>query len=147
MDLALENRIDTDFARLMLVDATPLGEGILDATLAEISGAEHQHDTGYWLERTAERGDEIRNAALARVTDRGIVRSEADGLLSLVPSVSRSRRYPIADGQWVEKTRLRIMQLLFSDDIPECPRLLDHLVRRGVTVQFHSFSQCLTTVK
>jgi len=119
MDLALENRIDTDSERLMLVNATPLGEDILDSTLAEIAGADQEQDTGYWLERTAEQGDRIREAALARLTDRGILNSEADGLLSLVPSVSRSRRYPIADGQWVEETRLRIMRLLFSDDIPD----------------------------
>ena len=119
MDLALEDRIDTDSERLMLVDATPLDEDILDSTLAEIAGADQEHDTGYWLERTAERGDRIREAALARLTDRGILSSEADGPLSLVPSVSRSRRYPVADGQWVEETRLRIMRLLFSDDIPD----------------------------
>ena len=119
MDLALENRIDTDSERLMLVDATPLGEDILDSTLAEIAGAEQEHDTGYWLKRTAERGDGIREAALARLTDRGIVSAEEDGPLSLVPSVSRSRQYPIADGQWVDETRLRIMRLLFSDDIPD----------------------------
>ncbi len=44
MDLALENRIDTDSERLMLVDATPLGEDILDSTLAEIAGAEQEHE-------------------------------------------------------------------------------------------------------
>ena len=119
MDLALENRIDTDSERLMLVDATPLGEDILDSTLADIAGAEKEHDTGYWLKRTAGRGSRIREAALERLVDRGILISEAEGLLSLVPSVSRSRRYPIADGQWVEETRLRIMRLLFSDDIPD----------------------------
>ena len=119
MDLALEDRIDTDSERLMLVNATPLGEDILDSTLAEIAGADREQDTGYWLERTAGQGDRIREAALARLTDRGILSSEADGLLSLVPSVSRSRRYPVADGQWVEETRLRIMRLLFSDDIPD----------------------------
>ena len=119
MDLALEDRIDTDSERLILMDATPLGEDFLDSTLADIADAEQEHDTGYWLKRTAGQGDRIREAALVRLTERGILSSEEDGLLSLVPSVSRSRRYPIADGQWVEETRLRIMRLLFSDDIPD----------------------------
>ncbi len=119
MDLALEDRIDTDSERLILMDATPLGEDFLDSTLADIADAEQEHDTGYWLKRTAAHGDRIREAALVRLTERGILSSEEDGLLSLVPSVSRSRRYPIADGQWVEETRLRIMRLLFSDDIPD----------------------------
>ena len=40
-------------------------------------------------------------------------------MLSLTPSVSRSRRYPVSDGQQVEEARLRIMRILFSDDVPE----------------------------
>ena len=40
-------------------------------------------------------------------------------MLSLTPSVSRSRRYPVSDGQPVEEARLRIMRILFSDDVPE----------------------------
>ena len=122
MDLALEDRIDTDPERLILVDSTPLGDDILDATLAdiaEVTNAGETHDTGYWLERTARRGRRIRKAALARLTERGVLRSEAHGVLSLTPSVSRSRRYPVSDGQPVEEARLRIMRILFSDDVPE----------------------------
>ncbi|MDE2804694.1 MAG: cytochrome P450 [Gemmatimonadota bacterium] len=119
MDLALEDRIDTDPERLMLVDSTPVRDDILDPTLAEIAGAGETHDTGYWLERTARRGRRIRKAALARLTERGVLRSEAHGVLSLTPSVSRSRRYPVSDGQPVEEARLRIMRILFSDDVPD----------------------------
>ena len=36
MDLALENRIDTDLENLILVDATPVGDSLLDPTLADI---------------------------------------------------------------------------------------------------------------
>ena len=119
MDLALEDRIDTDLERLMLVDSTPLDDDILDPTLADIAGAGETHDTGYWLERTARRGRRIRKAALARLTERGVLRSEAHGVLSFTPAVSRSRRYPISDGQQVEEARLRVMRILFSDDVPD----------------------------
>ena len=119
MDLALENRIDTDLDRLMLIDSTPLGDEILDPTLAEIARDGRSRDTVYWLGRIAGRGDRIRNTALARLITRGILRSEAQGLLSLVPAVSRSRRYPTSDGQPVEEARLRVMRILFSDDVPD----------------------------
>ena len=119
MDLALEDRIDTDLERLTLVDPTPFDDDILDPTLAEIARDGESRDTAYWLGRIAGRGERIRRAALARLIERGIVRSEANGLLSLVPSVSRSRRYPTADGQPVEEARLRIMRVLFSDDVPD----------------------------
>ncbi len=119
MDLALENRIDTDLERLMLVDPTPLGSDILDPALADIAEYGESRDTGYWLGRIAGRGKQIRRAALDRLIERGILRSEAHGLLSLVPAVSRSRRYPAVGGRSVEEARLRIMRILFSDDVPD----------------------------
>ena len=119
MDLALEGRIDTDLDQLMPVDPTPLGDDVLDPALAEIARDGRSRDTAYWLERIAGRGDRIRRAALARLIERGILRTEAQGLLSLVPAVSRSRRYPTADGQPVEEAKLRIMRVLFSDDVPD----------------------------
>ena len=119
MDLALEDRIDTDLERLMIVSPTPFGDDILDPTLAEIAGDGEARDTGYWLGRIADRADQIRSAALARLIERGIVRSEAEGLLSLVPSVSRSRNYPAVGGQPVEEVSLRIMRVLFSDTVPD----------------------------
>ena len=42
MDLALENRIDTDPGRLILVDPTPVGDSLLDPTLAAIAGGEQR---------------------------------------------------------------------------------------------------------
>ena len=47
MDLALENRIDTDLENLILVDAAPVGDSLLDPTLADIEvGA--SHNTRFW---------------------------------------------------------------------------------------------------
>ena len=45
MDLALEDRIDTDLERLMLVDSTPLGDDILDPTLAEVADRRRRRNT------------------------------------------------------------------------------------------------------
>ena len=65
MDLALENRIDTDLEKLVLVDATPVGDNLLDETLADIESEEAQA-ARYWVERTASRADAIREEALSR---------------------------------------------------------------------------------
>ena len=40
VDLALENRIDTDVQRLLLIDSTPAGDRLLDPLLAEIAQAD-----------------------------------------------------------------------------------------------------------
>ena len=59
MDLALEDRIDTDLERLVIVDPTPFGDDILDPSLAEIARDGESRDTGYWLGRIADRADQI----------------------------------------------------------------------------------------
>ncbi len=120
MDLALENRIDTDPDRLMLVDSTPTGDALLDPTLARVAASSERRDTAFWIRETAKYGDEIMEAALARLQNYGILESDstADGIFALVNRVSRSRRYPTVDGEAVEEVRLRVMRALFTNDIP-----------------------------
>lgn len=119
MDLAQENRIDTDPENLILVDSTPLGDDLLDPVLADIAQDTGARDLGYWVAQTAKQGDEIRDKALARLVQRGILESESEGMFSLSRLVSRSRRYPTIDGQLVEEVRLRIMRVLFTDEVPD----------------------------
>ena len=119
MDLALENRIDTDLEHLILVNATPLADDLLDPTLADIARDTAVRDASYWVAQTAKRGDEIRDKALARLVQRGILESESEGTFFLSHLVSRSRRYPTIDGRTVEEVQLRIMRVLFSDEIPD----------------------------
>ena len=114
MDLALENRIDTDPQNLILIDATPVGDSLLDPTLAEIEAGD-QRDARYWVEHTAKKGEQIREEALSRLVDAGILERQEDRVLW----VFRSRRYPLVDGKAEREVKLRIMEVLFSDQIPE----------------------------
>ena len=115
MDLALENRIDTDLKQLMLVDSSPLGDSLLDPTLADVAEATETHDARFWVERTALRSaDAIREAALERLVERGILQRQEDRFLW----VFRSRRYPVIDDTVEREVKLRIMEILFSDEIP-----------------------------
>ena len=114
MDLALENRIDTDLENLILLDSTPVGDGLLDPTLAEI-GKEQTRDARFWVERTANRAYEIREEALSRLVSGGILERRDDRFLW----VFRSRRYPAVQGEAEREVKLRIMGVLFSDDIPD----------------------------
>ena len=113
MDLAMENRIDTDLDNLILLDPTPLGDDLLDPTLAEIAEGE-QRDTRYWVEHTAEQAAVIRENAITRLVDIGILEREDDHFLW----VFRSRRYPVIDGKAEREVKLRIMGVLFSEEIP-----------------------------
>ena len=114
MDLALENRIDTDLKRLVLIDPTPVGDDLLDPTLARIAQSKETYDARHWIDHLADGAETIREQSLARLVERGILRREEDRFLW----VFQSRRYPIVDGEAEREVKLRIMEVLFSDDIP-----------------------------
>lgn len=118
MELALANRIDTDLARLVLLDGAPLDDDLLDPVLAAIAREPHEHDAGFWVRRMTATGDRILDRALARLTQRGILESTSDGAFFLTRPVFRARRYPPSGGRQVEEVRLRVMRVLFSEDIP-----------------------------
>lgn len=120
MDLALENRIDTDLERLVLLDPTPVGDELLDPALSAIAQAGGAHNTAFWIGRTAERGAELRQATTDRLVERGILEAESNGLVFLARLVSRARRYPSDDpGAGVEDVQSRIMRQLFGGDVPD----------------------------
>jgi len=120
MDLALENRVDTDLETLVLLDPTPLTDELLDPTLSAIAQDSGTHSTAYWIERTAERGDELREATIRRLIGRGILEAESNGLVFLSRRVARARRYPPGGrGAGTEEVQSRIMRRLFSDDVPD----------------------------
>ena len=125
MDLQSANRIDTDLDHLTLSNPTPLGDDVLDPALAEIVGAEETRDALYWVERTARQGHQIHERTIARLVSRGILRESGDDtFLSLTPEVAHARRYPSTNGAAPEHVRLRIMRVLFSDDIPDLADML-----------------------
>ncbi len=116
MDLALENRVDTDLKQLILVDSSPVGDSMLDPTLADIAQETDSHDARFWVERTAFRSaDAIRQEALDQLVERGILKRLDDRFLW----VFRSRRYPVIDDRAEREVKLRIMEILFSDQLPD----------------------------
>ena len=115
MDLALEDRIDTDLEKLILVNPEPLEDSLLDPTLADITQATETHDARFWVERTARLSAEaIRHKVLNRLVDRGILECRDDRFLW----VFQARRYPAIDGTAEREVKLRIMEILFSDQVP-----------------------------
>ena len=114
MDLAMENRIDTDLDNLILVDSTPVGDSLLDPSLADIASGE-THPTRHWVEHIVENADAIRTEALTRLVEAGILERQDERFLW----VFRTRRYPTVDGRAEREVKLRLMGVLFSDEIPD----------------------------
>lgn len=116
MDLALCDRIDTDLQKLMLVDETPTGEPALDHVLSKIAG-EKDKDRSIrdWIDHLSSEAEPVRELSLQRLIDRGILREEEGRFLWVFPT----RRYPMVDDKEQTEVKLRIAQLLMSDDIPD----------------------------
>ena len=125
MDLAIEGRIDTDLQHLVLVDQTPLDDDLLDPALTAITAAASPHDAEYWVRRLAGDARRIEEVALAGLREAGILQADEAGV-RLSPRTAYARQYPppregslAGEGEQAEQeVRLRIMRILFSDDIP-----------------------------
>ena len=115
MDLALENRIDTDLEKLALIDGAPIGDDLLDPVLEEIVAAEDKRDARFWVERTAGSAEHIHERALERLVEKGVLERRQDRFLW----VFKSRRYPVLDGRAEREVKMRIMEVLFKDVIPD----------------------------
>lgn len=119
MDLALENRIDTDVENLILIDSTHTGDELLDPTLEEIAQESEAHSPRFWVERIARNADAINTIALNRLSEKGILDTDEGGFWNLSKKVSRSGRYPLVDGRTGEEIKGRIMRTLLDDEIPD----------------------------
>ncbi|HUC18681.1 MAG TPA: GPP34 family phosphoprotein [Acetobacteraceae bacterium] len=115
MDLAIRNRIDTDLERLVILDATPTGEELLDHAFAILARHPEIAATADALDLLRKEGSVIEDKAIARLLERGILRREASRILW----VFETRRYPLIDGKELQDVKRRIAGLLFSDTIPD----------------------------
>ncbi|MCY3674894.1 MAG: GPP34 family phosphoprotein [Paracoccaceae bacterium] len=114
MELALRNKIDTDLSQLVVIDSTPTGDEMLDPTLQMIIESDEVNNGKYWVEKCALNADEIKKTALNRLIEKKILEKVDDRFLW----VFRTRRYPVVDGKAEQEVKLRILDLLFSDKLP-----------------------------
>ena len=116
MDLAFAYRIDTDPEALTVTDPTPTGNPMLDPALAKIAAQGQGTDTRTWIRvLSVEDAPAIREQALQSLVARGIVVQREERVMWAF----RARRYPTIDGNVEQEVKLRIGEVLFSDDIPD----------------------------
>lgn len=114
MELALRNKIDTDLSQLVVIDSSPTGDEMLDPTLQMIVESDEVNNGKYWVEKCALNADEIKKMALGRLIEKKILEKVDDRFLW----VFRTRRYPVVDGKAEQEVKLRILDLLLSDKLP-----------------------------
>ena len=124
MDLAREHRIDTDMQTLTVLDHTPLGDAILDPLFAVIKAEDGstgiRKDTCYWVNRFAapEIANQIRRRTAGSLINRGIFSKGAGGEITLQSQMIQTRRYPGIPSPRGQDIILRVMNVIFSEDIP-----------------------------
>lgn len=114
-DLALQNRIDTDPEKLVLLSGEPTGDPLLDPALAKIVATATPLKVSGWLSRLAEDARGLESAAFDRLVARGILRREQKKILW----VFGVRRYPTVDNQERTEVRTRLTALVLGDDLPD----------------------------
>jgi hypothetical protein len=114
-DLAVAGKIDTDEKKLVVLDATPTGDPLLDPWLALIAEDKTVHPVAHWLSVLADRQREIEQPALDRLIERGILKRQDKKILWVIGM----RRYPTVDGHERTEVRTRLGQLILGDDIPD----------------------------
>lgn len=116
MDLALQNRIDTDLKDLFVIRPDPTGDPVLDPVLARIGTDGRTRPTRYWVQAIGGMGAQIREAALAQLVAKGVFRCKEQRFLG----VFSSRHYPALDGgAGRQEIRARLRKLLLGDGVPD----------------------------
>ncbi len=120
LELAQHDRIDTDPANLQLLDPTPLGDPIADPALALIAGSPETHTPEYWIRRIGlQLGTRILDATRDRLCERGILERDPGDHFFLAPAVAHAKRYPGVEGDSAEEVKVRVMRILFNEEIPQ----------------------------
>jgi Golgi phosphoprotein 3 len=148
MELALNNRVDCDLERLILVDSKPTGDDILDDVLKQLAETSGELSAGAVLERISVNGEKYQEMALKRLLAKGVLREENGRFLW----VFRTRRYPVVDDSEQREVRARLRQLVLTDEIPD-PRdvvlicLIDACGLLGLVLSPDEIAQTKTRVE
>ena len=134
LELAFQNRIDTDLRHLTLVSDKPTGDRMLDPILKEIASAKDKKDAKYWVGVISSDGEKIRDGALVRLVEKGVLKKEEKKILWVIPG----RRYPMIQNQEEEEVRKRIRRVVVDGVIPS--------PRDVVIISLASACQLLRTV-
>lgn len=115
MELAIRNKVDSDVNEFYIIDREPTGEPVLDNVLERIDENQPNHDLKFWVNAIADNGVEILESSINRLVERGILGRTEKRILWVVKTES----YPTIDGTIERESKRRVLNLLYSDEIPD----------------------------
>ncbi len=115
MDLAIRGKIDSDLTSLWAVDTTPTDSDMLNRVLGDIAAEKQHRDARTWIARLMPQAMHLRDEALQKLCERGILR-ETDRVFLWVLN---GRKYPLERETERLEAKRRVLALLFNQDIPD----------------------------
>jgi hypothetical protein len=115
MELGLRGRLDSDLNRVWVVSNTPTGDQSLDPVLARLAAADFDSSADNLINQLIEMGDTVRAHALTRLCDKKILVETEGRLLWFL----KTRRYPAVDGKEIREVKLRLLEVLLRDGLPD----------------------------
>ncbi|MCY3948945.1 MAG: cytochrome P450 [Acidimicrobiaceae bacterium] len=118
LELCRHGRIDVRNDCISVVDASPMGDPVVDPVLDRIASAKDHEPPECWMGRIG--GGGVARPTLDRLVELGIVEQVPDGLYFHAPAVERSRRYPgdTLDAD-VDEVCTRVMRAVLCGETPE----------------------------
>ena len=115
MELALNNKIDTDLEHLILIDDSETGDPIYDEIINLIKQYPDSKNALYWVKEIRNKYTNLREVLTQRLVENGILEEKKKKVLGLFPQ----KRYPVLNNTEEISVKNRIRQIVLSDEIPE----------------------------
>lgn len=114
MGLAVRSKIKSDSEKLTVIDNSKTGIEILDKYLSIIANSENEESTIYWVNYLSNQSQEIKEKTLKMLVEKKIL----EEVESKVLWVFEKRRYPMIDDKEEKEVKKRIIDLLYSNEVP-----------------------------
>jgi cytochrome P450 len=119
-ELSMRGRIDTDMTSLILLNAEPTGDSIIDPILEAIASEPGQRNAQYWIERLAPRAENIIDRTIDRLVRIDVLQHHAGDFWTLAETAWQTDSANGSDaGSAAGFVKNRISQAIFTEEIPE----------------------------
>ncbi|WP_062430657.1 GOLPH3/VPS74 family protein [Herbidospora daliensis] len=105
-ELSIKGRLSLADKKVVVTDATPVGDEELDAALARIAAEAKVRKPEWWIDKL--QGAKLRERLLVRLVEGGVLSEERGKILGLFKTV----KYPELDGSVERAVRMRVESVL-----------------------------------
>lgn len=114
VELNVAGRIDADLDKIFVLDAAPTGRAALDGVLDALQ-TDEPASIEHWILRLSPTASTVVRQTLEALMARQVLRMEEARFLWVL----KERRYPLLDGREQKDAKLRIVETLLGDQIPD----------------------------